>query len=785
MTYFLRTLWALYLLCLSSIGYSNSLKVDSDFSQGTLEHSLSYYCDASNQRSLADIKQQPFKPLNAAEVSFGFNQPICWFKFSIQNQTYTPVNLVLSSDFNIFDQIQLFIKFGDGYIIKSVGDSVSYNTREIQTRILAIPFQIAPRSQSEYYIKANTAGTFYLPIKINSYSHFIKSSQKINTLISITYGIVIGLFLYHLFLVFLTKEKVQLLYILYVGCTFLFFAAEQGSLFQLWPNSPNWNNLSVYSFAFFALSAGTLFTRIFLNTKKNVFIHPLLKWLSVFLAIVGSVHFLLPTSLVAFSTSIMGLIVILLLFSIAIKRYFDGFNDAKLFIIAWGVLLIMGAAMIIMMNIGSKNIAYILLATQVAFAAQQVLLSLGLAQRINNLKKQKKEKENEALIALAENQAKTDFLARMSHEIRTPMNAVIGVAQLLEATSLNESQQHYINLLKNSGTLLLGVINDILDYAKITSGNIELEKTPFNLPKVLSSIHQILSTNVQSKDIDLIFDVDQDIPLWIEGDPIRLQQVLFNLLSNAIKFTNYGSIRLQVKRLFQIDKNTVKLQIIISDTGIGLNKEQIKDLFSAFHQADASTTRKYGGTGLGLAISKQLIELMNGSISVNSQLGKGTQFTILLPVNLTQELPTITNPIQPALPWGDFNKLRVLLTEDNKVNQLILSSLIKQIGIEVQIANNGEEAFNLISHASPPFDVILMDCEMPILNGLEATKQIRTWEKHLQCKPIHIIALTAHALPEYQQRCFEAGMNDYLTKPLLLEQLMAKLLPLIKPDSSV
>ncbi|HQV24039.1 MAG TPA: response regulator, partial [Agitococcus sp.] len=162
-----------------------------------------------------------------------------------------------------------------------------------------------------------------------------------------------------------------------------------------------------------------------------------------------------------------------------------------------------------------------------------------------------------------------------------------------------------------------------------------------------------------------------------------------------------------------------------------------------------------------------------------------TQFTILLPVLLTQEIPTITNPLQPILPWGDFYQLKVLLTEDNTVNQLIISSLLKQIGIEADIASNGEEAFSLVSKASPAYDLVLMDCEMPILNGLEATKQIRAWEKHTQRKPVHIIALTAHALPEYQQRCLAAGMDDYLTKPLLLEQLMVKLLPLVTPKPLV
>ena len=783
MNYFFRLSLCLCLWCLATLSRATPLYIDSDFSSAPLGQSLSYYCDNTKQLSLAQVKQQSFTPLQTDEVSFGFNQPNCWFKFTLQNQTYTPINLVLSSDYNIFDNIQLFIKFGDNYLIKSVGDSIYYNTRELKSRTLAIPFQIAPKSQTDYYIQAQTTGNFYLPLKINTYPAFISQSQHLESLTSIIYGIVIGLFLYHLFLVFLTKEKVQLLYILYVGFTLLFFASEQGSLFKLWPNLPQWNNLSVYSFVFCALSSGILFSRLFLNTKKYNILHPLLKWLSLFFAACAVFHVVLPTSLVAASVSLMALFVIILLFSIAIKRHLDGFKDAKLFIFAWSILLIMGAAMIIMMQIGAKNISYIILGTQLSFAAQQILLSIGLAQRINSLKRDKEEKEKEATIALAENQAKTDFLARMSHEIRTPMNAVIGVAQLLEATPLNSSQQHYINLLKNSGKLLLGIINDILDYAKITSGNIELEKTPFNLPKLLLSTHQILSTNVQNKNIDLIFDVDQDIPVWVEGDPIRLQQILFNLLSNAIKFTHHGSVRLQAKRIFQLDRNTVQLQIIISDTGIGLNKEQIKYLFAAFHQADASTTRKYGGTGLGLAISKQLIDVMHGSITVTSQLGKGSQFTLLLPVTLTQELPTVTNPIQPILPWGNFSKLKVLLTEDNSVNQLIISALLKQIGIDVEIANNGEEAFSLVSKQTIPFDLVLMDCEMPILDGLEATRHIRAWEQTLQRKPVYIIALTAHALPEYHKRCLNAGMNDYLTKPLLLEPLMAKLLPLVTPST--
>lgn len=776
MNYLRHMLSTLCLLCWVVYSHAhNTLLIDANFTHTALGKHLSYYCDNTNQQSFAQIQQQPFVVFNKDEVSFGFRQPVCWFKFSIQNQQSVPISLILSSNYSGFDRIEIFSAHPPYTLLTSIGDSTSYQARDLKLRTLATTLHIPVRSESSFYIRAQSSGSFYLPLTISTYPDFLNHGRLYDNLVNVSYGIVIGLFLYHLFLFFLTKEKVQLFYILYIFCTLLFFAAQQGSLFQFWPTAIAWNNLSVYTFSFLSLSSGTLFSRLFLNTKNSPIIHSLLKYLALFLAVFSLIHPLLPTSLIAFINSMMGLVVIILLFIIALKRYYDGFSEAKLFITAWGLLLVIGAAMILMMQLGAGNISEMVLAAQLAFAAQQILLSIGLAQRINSLKREKEQKEQEALIALAENKAKTDFLARMSHEIRTPMNAVLGVTQLLEATSLNESQQQYTNLLKSSGQLLLSIINDVLDYSKITSGNITLEKTTFNLPKLMTATHQILSTNLQQKNIDLIIDIAPNLPSWIEGDPTRLQQVLFNLLSNALKFTHQGSVRLEAKQVFQIDAQHAQLQITIKDTGIGLSKTQISHLFSAFHQADASTTRKYGGTGLGLAISKQLIDLMKGSITVSSQIHQGSTFTILLPVKIAPEKTTVTSPLLPILPQGDFSKLRILLSEDNAVNQLIISALIKQLGIEPTIAHNGEETFKIITEQHQNFDLILMDCEMPILDGLTATKRIRAWEKNLKLPPIPIIALTAHALPEYQQRCLDAGMNDYLTKPLLLEQLVNKL----------
>lgn len=769
-------------LCsLFSATYSHAtITVDEAFQHAALGTELSYFCDTSNQLNLEQVKEKIFIPVAKPEVSFGFKQPSCWFKFNLENQQPFPIKLVLSSNFNIFDRIELFTLFGEKYIKTYIGDSVDYSTRELQTRTLALPINLPARSEVQFYLRAQTTGNFYLPLQVSTYNYFLSSGKQYENILGIGYGVVIGLFFYHLFLLFLTKEKVQFFYILYVGCTLLFFASQQGSLFQFWPHATVWNNLSLYSFSFFALSSGLFFSRLFLNTKNNPRLHKTLKYSAIFLALAGFLHIFIPTPVVASINSLLGLLLILSLFIIAFKRYLEGLTEAKLFMIAWGFLLIIGATMIIMMHLGMGSINIAMLLAQLAFAAQQVLLSIGLAQRINSLKRDKEETEKEIAIAQAESKAKTDFLARMSHEIRTPMNAVLGVTQLLENTSLTEVQQQYINLLKNSGKLLISIINDILDYAKINSGNLSLEHAIFDLPKLLVSTQQIMISNLKNKQIELIFDIDNNLPQWVEADPTRLQQILFNLLSNALKFTQKGSVRLEVRQLFQMNKDTSQLQITITDTGIGLSSEQLKNLFSAFHQADASITRKYGGTGLGLAISKQLIDLMRGSIKVHSQINKGTQFIILLPVKLAQEIANTTNPILPALGWGDFSQLRVLLVEDNAINQLIISSLLNQLHIEPHLANNGEEAVNFIRQHHHQLDVVLMDCEMPILDGLEATRQIRQWEKNHHQSTLAIIALTAHVLPEYKERCLAAGMNDYLSKPLLLEQLMNKLLNIQK-----
>ncbi|MFV0422569.1 ATP-binding protein [Oleidesulfovibrio sp.] len=392
--------------------------------------------------------------------------------------------------------------------------------------------------------------------------------------------------------------------------------------------------------------------------------------------------------------------------------------------------------------------------------------------------------------AEAANKAKSEFLARMSHEVRTPLNAVVGMADMLWDSDLSQEQRAYVDIFRKSGQTLLALLNDILDYSRLEAGKLSLEELPFNLHELLHMIVDMHMPQAESKGLALKLNIAPDIPGGYTGDALRLRQIFSNLVSNAIKFTNEGSVTISVtpqqpygKDAIQPESDTlpvsagqipadspVSMRITVTDTGIGIPGDSQQKIFESFTQADSSITRQFGGTGLGLAICKMLTSMMGGSLSIESEQGRGTSAHIDISLK-THSLGKEEPQEEVTRPAPSCNNLRILLVDDSPNNRLLFKLYLKETQHTVDEAENGEVGAE--KYQAGQYDIVFMDLEMPVMDGYMATTAIRQYESRHNLPPVPIVALTAHALEDFKQRCFAIGFTDYLTKPFRKPQLFA------------
>jgi len=395
-------------------------------------------------------------------------------------------------------------------------------------------------------------------------------------------------------------------------------------------------------------------------------------------------------------------------------------------------------------------------------AARELVDSL--AQKAEALESQTTELRRARELAEQASLAKSQFLAVTSHEIRTPLNGILGTAELLMGTSLTRTQQRYVRTAQQSATSLLALIEDVLDLSRIEAGKLTLNPLSVDLRALAGEAIELIGVTARDKPVDVVSQLAADLPERVLADPLRLRQLLLNLLHNAVKFTDRGTVRLELTVMQRHDEG-LRLRVAVIDTGVGIAQQQLGSIFDAFTQADASPTRRHGGSGLGLTIVRELAELMHGEVRVQSRLGEGSTFEVELPLRVLAAPPGASAGRDDD---RDHDRLRVLVAEDDPVNQMVVEEMLKLLGCSVVVTGDGEAA--CAAALADDYDIVFMDCHMPVLDGYEATRRIRAAESR-QGRRTPIVALTADAMANDRERCVAAGMDDFLTKPVSSLQL--------------
>jgi len=466
---------------------------------------------------------------------------------------------------------------------------------------------------------------------------------------------------------------------------------------------------------------------------------------------------------------------VLFILATLIKSLMAGSRAAIFYAVGW-LLPIVGVALRVMRGFDiiphSSLVEY---SMSIGMALETIVLSIGIADRISTIRKDRDEAKVAEEKARAASQAKSDFLAHISHEIRTPMNAIIGMTELVATTKLTDKQRDYVGNIQISGNVLMALLNDILDLSKIEAGKVDIEHIPFSPADIFRNVQAIAAPKAEEKGLTFSLEGVDALPDQLVGDPTRLSQILINLSNNAVKFTEEGSVTISVAARGK-RADTLTLTCEVKDTGIGMTPEQQGKLFKAFNQADETVTRRYGGTGLGLAICKQLVGLMGGNIAVESTPGKGSCFRFSLPfTKVPKQADSAAKKIPSATEAAHYKGRRVLVAEDNEINQLLARRALEPTGLEIDIAANGTEALKLADkHA---YDLIFMDLNMPDMDGITVTRTIREKDGGTR---VPIIALTASVAAKDIEACMSAGMNDHVSKPFkpdALHQALSRWLP--------
>ncbi len=757
-----------------------------DISKKISIHKQIEFIDVGDKNlTIQDIRKYPdsaFEKAPDENLDFGFTANHYWLRFTLINNTEEEQNFYFETARPITDFAELYVIKENNDIIKYIsGDAIPYHNRSLDLRKTIFKIHLRVGESKQYYLHVKSDGEMLtMPLILHKTQNLLEESAFEQFVFGFFYGILIIASILYLFFFFAMRDNTFFYYSMYVLFIGLLQFAIDGYFYKFITPGAGW--FSLHAVAIFACVANFFlgrYAQVFLKIKEhNLFIFKCFYLLYILDGLLLLSLFILPEALkFAYPlANALGLILLGLIIASQISIY----NKTKqidkffaigiLFLISGFVVFILKNFSILPLNFWTEN------GSKLGTGLEVVFLSLSMANLIRNLKNEREALQTIALQRSEEmNELKSYFLSNISHELRTPLNAIMSLSDATANEIDTERIKYNCDIIKYSSQSLLSSVNDILDFSKIEKSEIKLELAPFNPSRIIEQIKTAVTNTANDKGLKIDFHIADNFPKKVIGDGARFTQITNNIINNAIKFTNEGYIKIELDWAENLG-NTIKLIFRVTDTGVGIPKEKMNSIYDSFSQESIDNKRKFGGLGLGLFIVKSLVNLQNGKIDIKSEQGLGTLCTIELDFEMiSEEAKMIPMAINDEF---DLKGKRILVVEDNVMNQMVIKMITKKwLNTTIEFANNGEDGVNQLK--IKPFDLILMDLQMPVMDGYEATIAIRKGDAGEKNKNIPIIAVTADVMESTKKRVMEIGMNKYLSKPVNKDILFESITALV------